>query len=55
MNARSSATGTKGLDMPYVVKFHSTFSAGAAQPLFTFTHPSDVPHHLIDNSRCAQF
>ena len=54
MGARSQSAGSssdKGLNTPYVVKFHNHFMIDEAKPLFRFDHPNLLPPELIDNSR----
>ena len=54
MGARGQSAGTgsdKGLNTPYVVKFHNHFLVAEAKPLFRFDHPNLLPPSLIDNSR----
>ena len=54
MGARSQTGGNssdKGLNTPYVVKFHNHFPVADAKPLFRFDHPNLLPKDLIDNSR----
>jgi hypothetical protein len=43
--------GGKGLDTPYVVKFHNTFQPSEDKRLFEFVHPNPSSPELIDNTR----
>ena len=49
--AQSGASGMKGLNTPYVVKFHNHFPVADAKALFRFDHPNMQTPELIDNSR----
>lgn len=53
MGARGQAGSSngKGLNTPYVVKFHNHFPVADAASLFRFDHPNLLPAELIDNSR----
>ena len=53
MGARGQSDGSrgKGLNTPYVVKFHNHFPAADPKDLFSFDHPNLLAPELIDNSR----
>ena len=55
MGARgqSDSSRVKGLNTPYVVKFHNHFPVADPKALFRFDHPNLLAPELIDNSRWA--